>query len=728
MASGTLSVEISWNNGYYYQIDWSSTPNIAGNYSDITCNHYIQCRTALNIGSNTGCYSQVNGGDTKTFTQPAINISSSQRVSIGTTTHRVYHNSDGTKSVTLKGYVNSAFLQYPTISQSITLDTIARASSITSVTSSVAMTGSAACTVAINRKSTSFTHSVKFSFGGYSHTVTGAGTSASYTIPASWNNAIPNSTSGTATVTVTTYSGSTQIGSSVSSTFTVTVPSSVVPSFASLSTSRIDGNVPSAWGIYVQGKSKCELSINGASGSYSSTIKSYSITGSGLSTSSSSGTTGYITDTGTITYTAKTTDSRGRTATKTASITVYAYTAPSATGTAYRANSSGATAPSSGTYIAITPTGAISSCDGHNSKTVQYRYKPVGGDYTSWTTATSGTKITVGGGDISTSYSYLVEVRCSDSFTTSGTYTINIGSGAAMISFYGKTGIAFGKIAGADNLAEFGQPVRFTGGTNAIYLGAGTNLNDITVPNEYYCPVNATVATMSNCPTDYAFSLKVTEHAGYQQTLTTYVNNSSFRTYKRNKYNSSWSSWYTDYTTNNPPSCSAIGALPVSGGTISGNLTVDGDFSANQGSFKVNTYQSDWCNIRSNRPKIWLEKPLYVQGEIYAGSSYSNRVYHTGYNPSLDTLGIYSNLIYSGNSTTTATATVTYDFYLFLVEVQLDGTGTVVAAVSKEGLSRTYQVATDAAYMRFYATKSGSAFQVQKEAGTGSIVRMYGIL
>ncbi len=481
MASGQLSVEISWNNGYYYQIDWSSTPNIAGNYSDITCNHYIQCRAALNIGSNTGCYSQVNGGDTKTFTQPAINVTGSPRVAIGTTSHRVYHNGDGTKSVTLKGYVNSAFLQHPTISQSITLDTIARASSITSVTSSVAMTGSASCTVAINRKSSSFTHSVKFTFGSYSHTVTGATTSASYTIPASWNNAIPNSTSGTATVTVTTYSGSTQIGSSVSSTFTVTVPSSVVPSFTSLSTERIDGSVPSAWGVYVQGKSKCELTINGAVGSYSSTIKSYSITGSGISTSSSSGTTSYITNTGTVTYTAKITDSRGRTATKTTSITVYAYTAPSATGTAYRSTSNGTTSQTSGTYISITPSGTTSSCNGHNGKTVQYRYKQVGGDYTSWTTATSGAKITVGAGGISTSYSYAVEIRCSDSFTTSGTYTINIGSGSAMISFYGKTGIAFGKIAEQDNLFEVEQPAKFN---NALTVNTTVKANDLDADNK----------------------------------------------------------------------------------------------------------------------------------------------------------------------------------------------------------------------------------------------------
>lgn len=101
--------------------------------------------------------------------------------------------------------------------------------------------------------------------------------------------------------------------------FTVTVPSSVVPTISSISASPVnDNSVISGWGIYVYGKSKAKLTINGAAGAYGSTIRSYSITTSPNvgSASSASYTTGLLYSSGVITVTAKVTDSRGRTATK----------------------------------------------------------------------------------------------------------------------------------------------------------------------------------------------------------------------------------------------------------------------------------------------------------------------------------------------------------------------------------------------------------------------------
>ena len=113
-------------------------------------------------------------------------------------------------------------------------------------------------------------------------------------------------------------------------TLTLTIPSSVKPTISSLTASRVDGDVPSVWSIYVQSKSKATLTINGAAGSYGSTIKSYSISGGGYSGTVSTLTTGFLNSSGTITFTATVTDSRGRTsAAATVSITVVAYSVPS---------------------------------------------------------------------------------------------------------------------------------------------------------------------------------------------------------------------------------------------------------------------------------------------------------------------------------------------------------------------------------------------------------------
>ena len=91
-----------------------------------------------------------------------------------------------------------------------------------------------------------------------------------------------------------------------------------------------DNSVVTGWDIYVYGKSKAKLTINGAAGAYGSTIRSYSITTSPNvgSASSASYTTGLLYSSGVITVTAKVTDSRGRTATKTTTFSVYAYDAP----------------------------------------------------------------------------------------------------------------------------------------------------------------------------------------------------------------------------------------------------------------------------------------------------------------------------------------------------------------------------------------------------------------
>lgn len=78
------------------------------------------------------------------------------------------------------------------------------------------------------------------------------------------------------------------------------------------------------------GKSQARITVNGAAGTYGSTIKSYSIETSPSigSATESSLLTGILYRTGTITITAKVIDSRGRSATKTQSISIYPYSAP----------------------------------------------------------------------------------------------------------------------------------------------------------------------------------------------------------------------------------------------------------------------------------------------------------------------------------------------------------------------------------------------------------------
>lgn len=77
-------------------------------------------------------------------------------------------------------------------------------------------------------------HTVYWYCGSYNSTTslsTGV-SSASFTVPLSWMNAITTSTSGTGYVRVTTYVNSSLVGSNTYS-YTITIPSSVVPTIGS---------------------------------------------------------------------------------------------------------------------------------------------------------------------------------------------------------------------------------------------------------------------------------------------------------------------------------------------------------------------------------------------------------------------------------------------------------------------------------------------------------------
>lgn len=130
-------------------------------------------------------------------------------------TFTVNHNSDGTGSATIywKWGVNSPWgrIQNPSGSFNITLPTIDRGSVPTLSASTVRM--GETLTITTNRKNTSFTHNLYYSFGGTTGTIaTAVGASYAWAIPTSWVSKIVNSTSGTCTITCNTYSSGSLIG------------------------------------------------------------------------------------------------------------------------------------------------------------------------------------------------------------------------------------------------------------------------------------------------------------------------------------------------------------------------------------------------------------------------------------------------------------------------------------------------------------------------------------
>lgn len=453
--SGSITTNAS--QGRSLTLSWTlSSQSVADNYSNISWK--LKGDGSASGWVMAGGFKAVINGTTvySTSTDSRIKLYSGTTVASGTA--KINHNSDGTKSFSLS--CEAGIYSYAvncTASGTHTLTTIPRASSVSA--SSVTM--GSATTISISRASSSFTHTLTYKFGNTSGTIATktSSTSVSWTPPVSLASQIPSAVSGTCTITCTTYNGSTSIGSKTC-TLTLTVPSSVVPTIGSLTATRVDGDVPSSWGIYVQSKSKATITITGATGSYGSSISSYSITGGGYSGTGSSLTTGFLNASGTITFTAKVTDSRGRTsAAKTVSISVIAYSQPKFNSYLTQRCLSDGTLNDEGTYAKATVSYSYASCSSKNIVTRSIYYKK--STDTAWTNAntafSSGTAITFGSGNLSSEYSYDIKYTIADQFHSISVYDVVTTAAVVMDFKAGGKGVAIGKVSEFDDTFEVSE-------------------------------------------------------------------------------------------------------------------------------------------------------------------------------------------------------------------------------------------------------------------------------
>lgn len=322
-------------------------------------------------------------------------------------------------------------------------------------TDSIECNGSNILRVGITRQNTAFLHSVNFVFGSYSQSFSSIENSKEYAPPMTWLNAIPNATSGKGTVTVTTYYGSISLGSN-SKYFELVVPTSVVPSISSFTSSVVNPSQMSSWGVYVQGYSQAKLTI-GASGSYGSTISEWYF--DGVSQSSNIKTTEAITQSGTITFKAKVKDSRGRTSSEVpVSINVNEYSTPVLIKNLLKRCLSDETIDDEGTYILANFTFLYSSCAGKNSISTKIYSREITAE--SWTdngTLTSGVNKKISSFDISKPYA--IKVVSTDGVGNEATYVDVIETSNAIIDILkGGNGMGLGMMASKSNTLQIGFP------------------------------------------------------------------------------------------------------------------------------------------------------------------------------------------------------------------------------------------------------------------------------
>lgn len=392
---------------------------------------------------------------------PYLTIGFNSTLTLLSGSTQVTHNADGTKTITVGYTLNMADYYYTPGSMSGTgsfvCATIPRATTPTLSATSVNI-GSAITISVSGRASSSFSHVLTYSIGtasGSIATLNTSTTSYSWTVPTSIANQMPNATSGTVTITCTTKSGTTTIGSKNVS-FTAKVPNTstfqpTISSFAVTENNATVSGLNLGASYLVQGKSN--ITISGTpSGKNGATIKTTTYKVGSTTVSSPSNIT--ITASGSLAIQMTVTDSRGYSTTSSATKTSLAYAAPKVTAMNFYRSTSNGTQDGSGEYLHYVFTGAITSLNSKNANTWQLHYQQRG--TSTWTSVASGTGYTLNVSGTSSSAilgvdnSYTVRLTLTDSFGSSVyTYTVSTGYTTVDYRSTGK-GIAFGKASEAD--------------------------------------------------------------------------------------------------------------------------------------------------------------------------------------------------------------------------------------------------------------------------------------
>lgn len=466
--SGSFSGSIL-SGKYKLRVDWSATQNVGNNTSKVTCAFYLVQASSwsLNISSRTDNEATINGVKS-TWTSVAVSNGGGKTTKLGSVTSgNITHNADGTKSITISAKFNieatisGTYYSAITASDTITLNTIPRATTPTLSASSVDM--GSAVTINLPRASSAFTHNLAYSFEGGAYTTidTGVGASYSWTVPDKASS-IPNATSGKMTVRCITYSGGKAIGTKYAY-LTAKVPTSVVPTVSSVAVAEATAGLAAQFGVYVQNKSKLSVTVTGA-GVKGSTITGYSTTVLGKTYTTKTFTTGEVTTTGTVKLSTKVKDSRGRwSAAKTTNVTVVAYSKPKVQKLhAYRVNSAGA-ADEQGEYLALDCQYSVAPVSNKNTASAVIEYRPYGS--TSWEEILTSTALSVNetvkptGMTFSVDRQFDVRITVTDWFGAVASYTATLPSAEVLMDFLANgKGIAFGQVAQAEGVA-FGWPI-----------------------------------------------------------------------------------------------------------------------------------------------------------------------------------------------------------------------------------------------------------------------------
>lgn len=464
----------AYSEGRYYTFSYSLSQDQTKNTT--TMNWTLSCAGGVSWYAERTLILNIDGDKVVNKSDRVVRYAGN----IASGTKTFIHDTNGNKSISVS---IQAAVEVSNItcsgSQTITFPQIKRKSTFGTITGN---TIGGKVTININRNNNSFTHTLWYKVktdGAWVAAVKNVATSGSFTLPLSICKDIPNDSSIYIGLCIQTWNGSTEIGNSYSS-ITANVPASAKPTVSFTVSDK--NNLATTYGGYVQNTSVLHIAVT-ASANNSASLKTITIkatiNGSTFTYYGASADIGlpYI---GTWSISVTATDSRGKStdaATKT--ITVLSYNPPSITALSARRTDASGNATSNGSYLQVTFSATATSLNNKNTTTftIQQKKKSVG-SYTSATLSAYQNKYSVSNGSYifqaETSSGYDIQLVLADKFNTVVAQTAGSSVSKVFSFFKNGLGIAFGKVAEKEGVADFDWKIHAN-------KGLAVNGTDITV-------------------------------------------------------------------------------------------------------------------------------------------------------------------------------------------------------------------------------------------------------
>ena len=565
--SDTITGTRKGYNGPRIVIKWKVLEqDIANNRSKVQAISYMNVAGTINYVSRNSVNINIGGNSVNKSVRSSS--SSAKTRELNRHTAWVTHNSDGTKSINISSSYNvqitwnGKWINNISASDTVTLDPIPRGSTINSASFPYALQapkGEAhenSISLSLSKKLNSYTHYISLKHG---NTFIGEWTDQSNPTSLKLNEdhvermfkALPNSTSGTFKLTVTTKNGSNTIGST-SVNIEARLHSNSGPYFNSTTIGISGRGTDSSWGAYIQNVSKASLTAKATPG-LGATLSSISITQGNAVVGSSTGgdistTSPTLSSSGNVTFTYTATDSRGNKAEETKTINVLPYVTPSVNSFTSQRNASTSTTANVSYNVSYSPVNGMNRLtitakyDGTSSDTIVN--KVFSGTGTSRATDSASYKLT----NLNKFGSYDFSIEITDSLGNKSSNAYGMTSSALPLTLdKNNKGIGAGKDyergaldVGGD--AYISGALYPEGGIEPTKVPRGDNLNNYKTPGLYFNESNTDVQNIFNTPSNYAFSLNVYRNSGVTQVFYESLA-SNYNVYIRDFYNGSWSTW-----------------------------------------------------------------------------------------------------------------------------------------------------------------------------------------